>query len=201
MQTMKIPTYAHKPHLRFSRDLWRTFEHRALQIIDATCGQGFDTLILRDEALAPHGRLIALDIQPEALEKTFKAWNSHPCQKPCTLTLHNLCHSHIDQIADPGSVDLIVYNLGYLPHSDKQATTLAETTLTSANKALNLLADSGMITFTVYPGHAAGEVESAHLSDWIKQLDPRKFQILKLEMIGQKRAPYVIVIQKRNFSC
>jgi len=201
MLTTKIPTYTHKPHLRFARDLWRTFEHRAIQIIDATCGQGFDTLILRDEALAPSGRLIALDIQTGALEKTFKAWNHHPSQNTCTLTLHNLCHSRIDEVAEHGSVDLIVYNLGYLPHSDKRATTLAETTIPSVQKALNLLSENGMITMTVYPGHAAGEIESNQLSEWIQQLDLRKFQILKLEMIGQKSAPYVIVIQKRSFSC
>ena len=56
---------------------------------------------------------------------------------------------------------LIVYNLGYLPGSDKLLTTKTSSTLLSVEKALSLIAPNGAISITCYPGHEEGKKEEA----------------------------------------
>ncbi|MEZ4704011.1 MAG: class I SAM-dependent methyltransferase [Bdellovibrionota bacterium] len=64
-------------------------------------------------------------------------------------------------------MDIIMYNLGYLPHGDKSITTLASTTLESFDQAYRLLRPLGWMSVLCYPGHPQGAIETQQVLTWI----------------------------------
>lgn len=129
--------------------------------VDATCGSGNDTFFLAGLA----EQVIAMDIQPEAVRRTRQR----------TAGFHNvqvLCLDHArmrEAISTPA--DLIVFNLGYLPHSDSTVITLPETTLKALTSAISLLNSSGLLAVACYRGHPGGDEEWQAVYNWIAQLN------------------------------
>lgn len=159
--------------------------------VDMTAGNGNDSAFILDVCGAK--KLIAFDIQEEARENTLSLLGP---RDNFTFILDS--HSNIDKyITD--SIDLVVYNLGYLPNSDKIITTRADSTIESLKKVLNLLRKRGRVIITVYPGHAQGKIESEKLDHFLEKLDPKDFAILKLSYPNKKDiAPYVVKIEKKS---
>lgn len=152
------------PHLPLAHSLWKGLLHPGDLAVDATCGNGHDTL-----ALATLGaEVIGLDIQPEALTQTRLRLGS----RPATLLLH----SHAPFPPLPRAPRLVVYNLGYLPGGDKSRTTQTETTLASVQEAYSLLAPDGALSITCYPGHPEGAREEAALMAWAAPLNGEHFR-------------------------
>ena len=90
------------------------------------------------------------DIQEEAIARTMKLLEENNLLYRVFL-IHD-SHVKIDEyIQEP--LDLIVYNLGYLPRSDKRIITRADSTLTSVSKALELLKENGIMLIVSYIGH------------------------------------------------
>lgn len=126
-------------------------------IVDATAGNGHDTLFCA--TLAKH--VYAFDIQKEAIDST----------KARTLGLSNITyihdsHAHLAKHIAP-FIDGIIFNLGYLPSSDKSKITQSESTLSACNQALELLSDGGFILITCYLGHPGGASEADDVKQWI----------------------------------
>jgi len=142
----------------FMKDLakkyWQEHLNKGDLAIDATCGNGHDTLFLSKLCT-----VIGLDIQTQAIQNTEALLESHGV----TAVLERIDHQNIDSIPLPLAPRLIVYNLGYLPGGDKSVTTLTKTTLISLEKALHLLADDGAISIVCYPGHEEGKLEEEEL--------------------------------------
>lgn len=155
-------------HLKLSKNLWKELLSSGDLVIDATCGNGHDTLFLADIC-----SVIALDIQIEALQNTEKRLQEHGKK----AAFHRMGHEHIDTLFLPHPPKLVVYNLGYLPGADKTLTTKTETTLKSTQKALDLLAPGGALSITCYPGHEEGAIEEKKLLEWGKSLDPLKWKV------------------------
>ncbi len=117
--------------------------------IDATCGNGNDTLFLT--SLIDRGKIYAFDIQEIAIERTknkIKADN-------VTLILDS--HENIKKYVR--ATDLIIYNLGYLPNHDKKITTNYQSTLKSIAAGLDILKIGGLILVVVYTGHQEGKLK------------------------------------------
>ncbi|MBQ6816901.1 MAG: methyltransferase domain-containing protein, partial [Bacilli bacterium] len=94
-------------------------------VIDATCGNGFDTLFLA--GLVPSGKVIAYDIQENAINNTkelTKDFNN--------IEYHLESHENIKVV----NCRAVLFNLGYLPNGDKTITTNATSTL---NAVKNLI--------------------------------------------------------------
>lgn len=155
-------------------------------MIDMTCGNGQDTLFLA--SLMPK-RLVALDIQPSAIERT----RALVPQAECALKNHAL---YPDELAN-SSIKLAVYNLGWLPGSDKTCTTLLETTLKSVKHLLPKIQAGGMISLTCYPGHPEGEREEEELIKELQQLDPFEWNICLHRWLQRQRAPSLLLLQKK----
>ena len=138
-------TNLHKPHLDLAFEYWKGWLKPTDTVIDATCGNGKDTLRLA--SLVPQGRVLALDIQEDALKNARKI-----------ASLDNVSFFLQSHVSFPVSspVKLIVYNLGYLPFGDKSITTLSTTTLQSLEAALIW---GEAISITCYPGHSEGLIE------------------------------------------
>ena len=84
--------------------------------VDATCGNGGDTAFLCN-LTAPAGRVLAFDVQPEAIRSTRTRLEQAnvPAERYSLI-----CGSHTDllQYVQPGTADAVMFNFGWLPGAD-----------------------------------------------------------------------------------
>lgn len=186
------------PHLLLAQNYWKEHLRPQAIVIDATCGNGQDTLILARLTLKQEGGLlIGLDIQETALRKTQEMLESSEGTDVFQKTLfERRCHSEIDQIPLPHAPDLIVYNLGYLPGGDKSITTKTQTTLVSLHKATKLLSERGALSVMCYPGHEEGKQEEEAILAWARALFSHKWQVSYHCWINRCNAPSFLWIQR-----
>jgi len=152
----------HKPHLLLAKDYWKAHLKPDDFVIDATCGNGHDTLFLSE--LLPEGLVYGIDIQKQALENTRLRLG--------TAKNVQLFHqSHSASLPLPKPPRLIVFNLGYLPGGDKSITTMTGSTLDSLRYFLSILAEDGAISMTCYPGHDEGMREEKEVLAFVKDLN------------------------------
>jgi len=166
-------------------------------IIDATCGNGNDTLKL---ARSNPAKLYAFDIQQSALDSTRALLKS----EGFTTALDSgdislICDSHSNmQKYVTGYVKLIVFNLGYLPGADKSVTTVASSTLDALQSSLHLLTKDGLICITMYSGHTQGAEEKNVLLEFAENLDSKYWHVSYISMLNQrKNPPEILLITKK----
>lgn len=183
-------------HLDIAHMFWQKIVQPGDTVIDATAGNGHDSLFLAGLALNdPAGRLIAFDIQKSALENTKERLKDFP---EAQIALYQMCHSRISEVASPKSVKLIAFNLGYLPGGDKSLTTRTSSTLIAITAALDLIAPGGLISITCYPGHAEGLVEEHAILPFCKALDPKVWSVSSHTFINRTKHPHLILLQRKN---
>ena len=152
--------------------------------IDCTVGNGHDLLFLAQH-VGDSGLVFGYDIQKSALEKTTaKLAEAQLSQR---VQLNNFCHSKflasIDE-SDHGKFDVIMFNLGYMPGSDKSLVTLPATTLAALRASLSVLSASGVITIVAYPGHPVGSIETDQVENFCSSLNPEKYTVEKIKGTG-----------------
>lgn len=185
-------------HLDLAQSYWADLLQRGDWAIDATCGSGHDTLKLA-QLVREEGGVIGIDLQEEAIAKTRGLLEgSLPFDALSRIHLYTQSHCHFPQVAAEKPIKLIVYNLGYLPGGDKQLTTMAQTTLESVSKALNLLQPGGACSITCYPGHAEGAVEERALLEMAATLPPSLWNVCYHAFPNRQRSPSLILIQKNS---
>jgi predicted methyltransferase len=186
--------------LDLAHHFWRALLKPGDIVIDATCGNGHDTLILAQAALtADSGRLIGYDIQEEAIALTRERLTASLLPEQLSrVELYCKSHRDLDDNLHDGTVALIVYNLGYLPGSNKQLTTKRETTLQSVRRALSLIKPGGVLSITCYPGHAEGAIEEAELLTLCSQLQANEWSCCHHRWINRRQAPSLLIIQKEK---
>ena len=151
--------------------------------IDATAGRGRDTLLLA-RLTGPTGRVIALDIQPEAVEATRSLLRAEGVSGWCEV--HQLGHQELEKVAQPGTAGCIVFNLGWLPGGDHRIHTTARTTLPALEQALRLLRPGGALSLCVYYGKENGLEERDAVLRWLAGLDSRIWNVLRLDFPNRK---------------
>ncbi len=182
-------------HLTLAKYYWDLILAPGDTVIDATLGNGHDTLYLAKKVLtAPEGRVYGFDIQIKALQNTRKRLEDNLAPHDLkNIFLYLSSHSELDQIKSP--VKLCVYNLGYLPGGDKNQTTLTKTTLLSIQKALKI---SRALSITFYPGHAEGKAEQEEILSYFSKFDPRAYNICHHTWLAQEKAPSFLWIFQIN---
>lgn len=167
--------------------------------IDATVGNGFDTVFLARQ-VGECGRVYGFDIQPDALRATRDKLRASSLAE--RVTLFHADHASIAAIIDRqlhGSIDAVMFNLGYLPGSDKQLITRPETTLTALQATTALLGRGGIITIIAYPGHPGGKEERKAVANWCRQLDRSKYRVDTLfPAATNDRAPQLYAVTRRQ---
>jgi SAM-dependent methyltransferase len=179
-----------KSHLTLAKKLWKELLSPQDHAIDATCGNGYDTLELA--RLLPQGKVWAFDIQPQAIQNTKNKLAS--AARDHLVELHQTSHAPFPKEIPLKSIALIVYNLGYLPGSDKQITTQVKSTLTSIQSGLPLLAPGGALSITLYPGHEEGGREKQAVLAFAETLDPNLWQVSHFQP-ERASAPSLLWIQ------
>lgn len=167
--------------------------HRGGVAVDATAGNGYDTLFLARQ-VGPDGRVYALDIQEQALQATQKLLTGHGADSQVTLI--NRGHEELASLIHE-TLDAAIFNLGWLPGGDHRLITKPATTLTALAAAVALLRPGGRIGLTVYTGHQGAPEELAALEDYVKDLAPEEYNVIKTTYINRSsRAPVIIFVEK-----
>ncbi len=163
-------------------------------VIDATCGNGYDTLFLR-ELVGDEGKVFGFDIQKVALDNTYNLLKSHNMEKGVYLNLDS--HSELSKYVNE-EVKAVVFNLGYLPKGNHEIMTTPETTIVAIEKSLELLSDDGIIAVIIYHGGDSGFHERDELIKYFERLNNKKFSVLMHNFINQiNYPPILVVVEKR----
>lgn len=167
-------------------------------IIDATCGNGHDTLAL---AKSEPAKLYAFDIQQDAVDATRNLLISEGYKELLENgTINIICDTHANMpahVSEPA--DVIVFNLGYLPGSDKNNTTKVSSTLNAVEDALDMLALNGLLCITMYSGHEEGLNEKNELLSMGSRLDSKIYHVAYTSFINQHNAPpEILMITKKK---
>jgi len=171
----------------------RRFVKHGDHVVDATCGNGHDTLLLAELA-GPSGRVWAFDIQQQALETT-----AGRLAEAGGFDSVALVHAGHETMAEhcSGPIKAVVFNLGYLPGGDRTMVTRPESTLAALEQSLEFIEPGGVVIITLYPGHAGGQQERALLESRLAQLPPAGFHVWRMgQMNVPATAPYLILVQK-----
>jgi SAM-dependent methyltransferase len=183
--------------IKTAHEKLKAFLYSGATVIDATSGNGNDSLFLAEQVY-PGGKLFAFDIQEAACVATRQKlgaspWNNHhSIQQADHADLLTLipCEYH-------GKIAVCMFNLGYLPGSDKSIITQAATSLKALDAACQLLAESGIISVMVYPGHPGGEPEALAVDNWCSTLDSSIFTVDRyFSTVAKTSAPYLLIIQR-----
>ncbi len=184
--------------------------------IDATAGAGKDTLFLCELLGETGGEVLAMDIQELALAKTKRrleaagyvaltatdgtSWvelRDVTGKKHVRLALRG--HEHMDEYFPQGTVDLILFNLGYLPGGDHNLATKAATTIPALIKALSLLRPGGLLSLMIYSGGDSGFEERDRVLAWLKDLDAQRYVVLVEAFYNRPNNPPLPVFVRKLF--
>ena len=106
-------------------------------------------------------------------------------------------HEHMDAYFPARSVDLIMFNLGYLPGGDHALATKPATTLPALEKALALLKTGGLLSLMIYSGGDSGFEEKEQVMAWLKGLDPERYMVLIESFYNRPNNPPLPVFIKK----
>jgi ubiquinone/menaquinone biosynthesis C-methylase UbiE len=163
-------------------------------VIDATAGNGHDTAFLA-ECVGPDGRVIAYDIQEEAIR--FAQQRVDSLGMAGRVEFHVTTHTEMSRHAAEGSVSAIMFNLGYLPGGDHDVSTKSADTLRALDEASRLLKAGGMLSVICYPGHPEGAHEAATVEDALLSLASGGWRLAKYSLPGTLRpAPFLMMAGK-----
>ena len=153
--------------------------------VDATAGKGQDTLFLA-RAVGPQGRVIAFDIQRQALEITGALLQENNLAHRVRL----LCKGHETMAAHvEGPAAAVMFNLGYLPGGERSIVTRPHTTRLALAAALELLRPGGVVTLVLYSGHPQGAEEKKAVLNYCRNLEGARYGVLHCRVLNRRLAP------------
>jgi 16S rRNA C1402 N4-methylase RsmH len=167
-------------------------------VVDATVGNGHDTLFLA-ELVGENGKVFGFDVQEDAIVATGERLNQHSLSGRVTL-FHEGHENLLGKIPSihHGNVTGAIFNLGYLPGSDKTIVTRPETTISAIEQLLEIMSPEGIIIIVIYHGHDEGTIERDILLDYCQQIDQKAAHVLQYQFINQKNnPPFIVAIEKR----
>ena len=170
-----------------------THLHEGDVAIDFTMGNGHDTEFL-SKTVGDSGRVFAFDVQQMALDSTAKNLKAAGCPENYTLILdsHHNVKNYVDVPIKAG-----MFNLGYLPGSDKTVTTMRSTTLPAIEAAISLMDKDAIILVAVYPGHAEGEAEGKLICEYLSTLSRYKVCATRINILNSPTSPFFIIIENK----
>lgn len=166
--------------------------------IDATIGNGYDTVFLA-KTVGNNGHVFGFDIQEKALKETGNLILSNGLQHSVTLFLQN--HAYIKKYIPEeqhGHISAIMFNLGYLPGTDKNLTTEMESTIAALSASCDILTSNGIITVSVYNEQKNGLEEQKAVMEFIQTISSEFFETAHIHYPGRvKTPPELFVIRKK----
>lgn len=165
--------------------------------VDATVGNGNDTAFLA-RGVGESGRVLGFDVQKRAIASTREKLRKSGLEE--RVHLHHEGHENVAQRLNAlgwSAIKIAMFNLGYLPGSDKRIVTCKDTTLSALGLCADALLPRGAISIIAYRRHRGGVEEYRAVWNWVKQLDPACYKVMRYER-GSDTAPVFIWIEKTD---
>ena len=160
-------------------------------VVDATMGNGWDTLFLA-EKVGAEGQVFSFDIQEAAVESTRKKLQKAGLLNRCQLFQQG--HETMVEVV-PSGIGAAMFNLGYLPYADKELVTRATTTLIALRGALELLREDGGLTIVCYHGHPGGAEEAEQVLSWALARK-KEYEVNCPTQLPDDAKPFLITLKK-----
>jgi len=202
------------PHTDLAHRLWAAHLQAGDGVVDATAGNGHDTLaIVRALGRAGGGSCFACDLQPVAIgsaqarmrealhadgwrldeeggavDDGSTAWlATSPANAEVEVRWRVCCHTELlSETLPPDSARLVVFNLGYLPGGDKSVVTTADGTVRALRAAERVVQPGGAISVTLYPGHEEGGREEAAALEYASALPMQQWSVYHHQWINNR---------------
>ncbi len=152
--------------------------------VDMTVGNGHDTVFLAQHFPVVYG----FDIQEAAIAQAQKI--------PALAKARLICDDHCNLANYLAAADLFVFNLGWLPHSDKTITTSAKCSLKALTSCKNLLRPGGVISIICYSGNQRQAQEKAAINAWID--NHCEFLTQTVMIHNQPKAPQLYLLSLKK---
>ena len=208
--------------------LWRAVMRPGDTVVDATMGNGWDTValarILADLDASPAGdaskpgRVVAFDVQEDALTSTRARVREaltpdQASRVDLVLKSHERMEEHVrvpgvnafdDDDDDAGletdAVGVVCFNLGYLPGptADKEVRTRRTTTVSAVASGVRVLRPGGVLTVVGYTGHEGGWEEVEAVMELVSSLDPREFTATNHSVVNRDNCPQLIAVHRKE---
>ena len=178
--------------LPFTKNLLQQVVSAGDSAIDATAGNGHDTLFLA-QLTGPAGKVYAFDIQKEAIDATRQRVEDFP-----NVELFHASHAEISaHVHEP--IAAAVFNLGYLPKGDHSIITKSTSTLQAIEQCLELLKENGLVLIVIYSGHEGGSEERDAVMDFVCALPQISYDVMRYEFINQQHSPpFLVAIENKR---
>lgn len=167
-------------------------------VIDATAGNGYDTVYL-SQRVGESGKVFAFDIQENAIKSTRTRLSDNNCHE--NVSLFHDGHENMDNYLAcnvDNQLKAAVFNLGYLPGDKKHLVTQPETTLKALEFCLDNLVKGGMLSIAVYVGHPGGKEEAEVVKGLCSKLKRKEYGVLEYSFINERDYPHcLILVEKR----
>lgn len=182
--------------LRFSHTLLINTISPGDIVVDATVGNGDDTVLLA-KLVGPYGKVYGFDVQEQAIRQT-----KEKLLYTSLLPQVELYHQGHETVEDVLNVDTplagAVFNLGYLPKSDKSIITKSHTTLKAISTLLPMLRKGALLIVVVYYGHEGGSEEKEAVLNFASHLSQKEYTVLRYGFVNQQnQPPFLLAIEKR----
>ena len=173
-----------------------SFPAQRLRAVDATAGNGNDTLYLAD-AVGASGRVWAFDVQEPALRRTAARLNT--AGLAARVTLVHAGHETVGA-ALPGdeNIHAAMFNLGFLPGSDRSVTTSVATSIAALDALSQRMVPGGVISVHCYHGHAGGAVEGEAVAAWLAALPWKAWRVARYAFANKTRNSEALFLAERR---
>ena len=174
-------------------------------VVDATMGNGYDTQFLAELG----ANVYAFDVQEEALNATEKRLDDAGIKNQIfEKNLSNLLtepsvnlvlsgHEKLSEyVKEP--IKAAIFNLGYLPKTDKSVVTKSDTTLTALDALTNQLVVGGRIAIMIYYGHEGGMEEKDAVIKWTSSLPQKDWEVTSYAPLNQIHTPPILNQKKKR---
>lgn len=159
--------------------------------IDATAGNGNDTQLLC-ELVGDAGKVLAFDIQEEAISNTRKRLEQNSLSKRADVLLDS--HVNMSKYAEAESVSCITFNFGYLPGGDHNLATKKDSSIAAIYEGLRLLKKGGMMSLCIYSGGDSGFEERDAILGELKKLDGKRYLVIESIYYNRPNNPPIPVL-------
>jgi tRNA A58 N-methylase Trm61 len=184
--------------LPFAKSLLEKTVTSGAVVVDATLGNGHDALFLAN-LVGETGRVFGFDVQEDAICTSIERLKQNGLEDRATF--FHAGHQQLSTlipVEHHGKVTAAIFNLGYLPGSDKTIVTKPETTIAAIEQLLEIMVPEGIIILVIYHGHAEGAIERDALLTYCQEIDQKKAHVLQYRFINQQNnPPFIVAIEKR----
>jgi SAM-dependent methyltransferase len=92
----------------------------------------------------------------------------------------------------------VMYNLGFLPRSDRRVITRERTTISSLSQAAEALSPGGVLAVHAYGGHAGGGEELEAVTAWFSALSYGVWHATRYSLCNKPRNPEILFLAGKD---